>query len=569
MKSIMKRSSPSPTVQSNNAKKVKLYHRRDGNRPERKRWTATPESIFYKIMSFVDNDTLINVSSVCKHTNRMISEGSNFVYNDKDLVPAGVPAPSSPQLHPKMENPLVREMVIRCGSKKDDNVIVPVGTKVYKYFFDYQESFNGLNDYVTESKLHTGVVSSYDHNTGWYRIVYDDDDQEDMSHAQVLRRMNKDKVVADWKLPFQYRRHILRKHLDADDDQPSLVKALKEKSSDDQGRSQLQLYRRVRVHNLNEHRDKYLSGCELYRILFANKKVRFSCDNPQGDKSRFKKVYKNNDDKHIVISKMNYVRELDCSAEEEKNGPSSESSLTASSVKFSPCVPTLPKMLAMLLPNLTEINMSGTNLGRDTLKTFSKACPLITKIVWNHTGSNQKAIISADGSDMKSFVNLQEISLDGCTLVGQHSFWKYAYRRNGSDDLPRLMSEEDYNRRYFHRMEQSYDEYVEEQRKKSERIFLLHKCCRNLVRVSMKDVSFEISDCPLRLAGKNFSKRFVDDTLTKIVRRKALMKPVSPLSPRLRWFRSNIPEDRYEQIREELAEKSKSSSTDLSIELVN
>ena len=181
-------------------KKMKLHHSREDRHQEcssSSRWTASPEPLFYKILSYADNDALINFSSVCKRTNQMISDGTSFVYGDNDIdrdSGAVAAAAAAPTLKTKMENPMVREMVIRCGKPgsgnrdNDGSARVPIGTKIYK--------FKGNRNNKT---LHTGVVLSYNlEKSDHYRIVYDKIDQEDLTHNQVMFCLDCSRFLAEF-----------------------------------------------------------------------------------------------------------------------------------------------------------------------------------------------------------------------------------------------------------------------------------------------------------------------------------------------------------------------------------
>ena len=69
----------------------------------------------------------------------MISDGTSFVYRDNNIDRDGgavAAAAAAPTLKTKMENPMVREMVIRCGKPgsgnrdNDGSARAPIGTKI-------------------------------------------------------------------------------------------------------------------------------------------------------------------------------------------------------------------------------------------------------------------------------------------------------------------------------------------------------------------------------------------------------------------------------------------------------
>ena len=171
---------------------------------------------------------------------------------------------------------------------------------------------------------------------------------------------------------------------------------------------------------------------------------------------------------------------------------------------------------------------------------------------------------------MKSFLNLEDVSFDGCTFVGTRRFWLYADGGYDDDAIPLFHTRDAYEEQnYFHITGQSYDNFVEEHSKLSREVFLLHRYCKCLVRVSMRDVRFELMNLAeidmvvqnIHILAKLRSPEFISNAIAKFVRKRALMKPVSPLSPTLRWFRSSFP------IRKKLAKNL--SCTDLSFKLIN
>lgn len=70
--------------------------------------------------------------------------------------------------------------------------------------------------------------------------------------------------------------------------------------------------------------------------------------------------------------------------------------------------------LAMILPNLQELNLSNTGIGCTALRRFSEKCHGLEKITWNNFDHNSN--VSICGNCMSASTNLKEIYMDGAVF---------------------------------------------------------------------------------------------------------------------------------------------------------
>ena len=71
----------------------------------------------------------------------------------------------------------------------------------------------------------------------------------------------------------------------------------------------------------------------------------------------------------------------------------------------------LPFMLARILPNLREVDLSTTGCYYHVLDHISTTCARLEKVTWNNI--DRSSAISVDGAEMNSATNLKEIYMDG------------------------------------------------------------------------------------------------------------------------------------------------------------
>jgi hypothetical protein len=147
---------------------------------------------------------------------------------------------------------------------------------------------------------------------------------------------------------------------------------------------------------------------------------------------------------------------------------------------------TIPKALALLMPNLRDVDMSHTRVSQSALSDFAKKCPLLSKITW-HSQSATSAFLS--GQDLKTCKNLKEIYMDDSLFYGSEP-----------DHVALLCNEDG-----------------------PSCIFCF--CHKQLERVSLKN-----------------AKLYCDDEAPKVVPQSALLK-FARCAPNLRWFRSDLTEE--------------------------
>ena len=68
---------------------------------------------------------------------------------------------------------------------------------------------------------------------------------------------------------------------------------------------------------------------------------------------------------------------------------------------------TLALVLASILPNLREVNLSNTKLSCEPLQELTETCPRLEKITWNNI--DQDFGVSIDGEHMMSATNLKNL----------------------------------------------------------------------------------------------------------------------------------------------------------------
>jgi hypothetical protein len=142
----------------------------------------------------------------------------------------------------------------------------------------------------------------------------------------------------------------------------------------------------------------------------------------------------------------------------------------------------LPRALAQMVPKLREVYLSNMHDINLILRDLSVKSPLLEKVTSNN---NKNEGILLNGSVMRSFNNLKEIHMNNTSF-----YW------SGSDDnIADLNNHQD--------------------------IFLFHKCCKSLERVSIQNAKYSYPRI-----GK--------------LSQNALIKFVRNAPPNLRWFRSDL-----------------------------
>jgi hypothetical protein len=158
--------------------------------------------------------------------------------------------------------------------------------------------------------------------------------------------------------------------------------------------------------------------------------------------------------------------------------------------------------LAMVLPNLLEIDLTGMQTNQFSLSFLSWKSPQLRCIYWNAAGVDQPA----SGLHLSACHNLQELYLDDCifSIIG--------------DDEERMFGDTD------------------EEDRSDDDDDTLFRCCRSqLQRVSVRNAMYRVYD------DRRQIKPFTQFCLMRFVR----------ATPTLRWFGSDLTPDSCLQLQQE------------------
>ncbi|OEU14482.1 hypothetical protein FRACYDRAFT_241027 [Fragilariopsis cylindrus CCMP1102] len=156
----------------------------------------------------------------------------------------------------------------------------------------------------------------------------------------------------------------------------------------------------------------------------------------------------------------------------------------------------LPNTLSRILPKLREVNFSNTCIDGWILSNFSRFCPLLEKVT-----SNDAKYIAVDGEDMFGEFGARHSNVLKEMYIDNTVFLPISYYREKFDDL---------------------NDHPE--------IFIFHKCCKAIERVSIRN------------AREN---EYTDSTISQ----NKLIKFVRNAPPTLRWFRSDLTLDNMTMLR--------------------
>jgi hypothetical protein len=145
----------------------------------------------------------------------------------------------------------------------------------------------------------------------------------------------------------------------------------------------------------------------------------------------------------------------------------------------------LPRALAQLLPKLREVYLSNMYDINSILDDFSVKCPLLEKVTSNNNNKNVGIIL--DGIMMSSSNNLKEINMDNTSFICSGVKKAHFADLNNHQD-----------------------------------IFLFHKCCKSLERISIQNAKYYYPTNEGKLSQNS------------------LIKFVRNAPPNLRWFRSDL-----------------------------
>lgn len=159
--------------------------------------------------------------------------------------------------------------------------------------------------------------------------------------------------------------------------------------------------------------------------------------------------------------------------------------------------------LSYLLPNLLEINLTNTSFSTYVVRSFSENCPRLEKVTWN--GNN---IRHEDKIDNNFFMN-------GISM------------KNSENSLKEIvMDDSSFNCHPLFRAEVMSD------LNNHPNIFLFHRCCKSLERVSIRNA------------------RYTDGSVS--IPQNALVKFIRNAPPNtLKWFRSDLNHENMNMLEKE------------------
>ena len=156
----------------------------------------------------------------------------------------------------------------------------------------------------------------------------------------------------------------------------------------------------------------------------------------------------------------------------------------------------LPNILATMLPNLREIDLSNACITR--LKCFSFRCPYLEKVTWKNI--DKDSCVELDGCNMRYSNNLKEIIMDDSEFV---------YDQRVKDTISNL---ENYGNN-----------------------FIFHYCSEALERVSIRNAKV--------------CEKLTRDEPTVAILQNALIKFVLNAPSSLRWFRSDLTQENIDMLK--------------------
>jgi hypothetical protein len=159
-------------------------------------------------------------------------------------------------------------------------------------------------------------------------------------------------------------------------------------------------------------------------------------------------------------------------------------------------------ILAMILPNLREVDFSNTCLNSVSLRRFTMRCPRLEKI----TSYYSEKQISLCGTCMSFSNNLKEITMD-------NSCFSLDFNTNNKDNFFDLSNHQD--------------------------VYIFHKCCQAIERVSIRNMDYY----------SHWEYPGDDDEQKEILIQNALIKFVRNAPSTLRWFRSDLTSDNTTMLR--------------------
>jgi hypothetical protein len=165
----------------------------------------------------------------------------------------------------------------------------------------------------------------------------------------------------------------------------------------------------------------------------------------------------------------------------------------------------LPCTLSKILPKLIELDFSDyKSLTFVTLLHYSKNCSFLEKITCHNIKKDSG--VGLDGNGMDYAKNLKEIYMDSSVFCYNSLVFR-CFNNQMLDDL-----------------------------NNHHNIFIFHKCCKSLERVSIKN-------------AKYVTNRYVPQEAKISIPQNALIKFVRNSPPSLRWFRSDLTQENMDMLR--------------------
>jgi hypothetical protein len=164
-------------------------------------------------------------------------------------------------------------------------------------------------------------------------------------------------------------------------------------------------------------------------------------------------------------------------------------------------------ILPNILPKLREVNFSDMSVYNRILRKYSENCPLLEKV----TSKNNGFLINLDGRDMRHSNSLKEINLDNSRFICGDP-----YRKNPIEDL-----------------------------NNHQEVFIFHRCCKTLERVSICNTKCDNGDD----GTISQSAKYYDFDDDEKISQNTLIKFVRNAPPTLRWFRSDLTQDDMTMLR--------------------
>ena len=261
------------------------------------------------------------------------------------------------------------------------------------------------------------------------------------------------------------------------------------------GSSALKFYQNLQHQCLNKETKNKLQHCQIMRFKDISK---FKGD--QQSDSKLRRMVRNIHwgKKPTCVS----GRLLEIAEDIQMDGITS--SYLSSSIFKNKNQNSLLYTLPNILPKLLKVDFSNAAFGQSILEEFSFKCPLLERV----TSNNKWNDYSGSGFDFRASKNLKEININNACFS--------VYGREITD----------------------LNNHHE--------IFMFHRCCKALERVSIRNMKFED-----RFSYNNDDDDDGDEVEDEDLTQNLLIKFVRNAPPTLQWFRSDLTPDNMTMLRME------------------